>query len=178
MTPQSIDSSLAKKLKNVFGEKILEMTDLHGDLTILIDKKDIHDVCAVLKDHDDFKFEQMMDLTAVDYLKQNKPVRFQVVYHFLSLTYLHRLRIKCDVPENDAVILSITDLWLAADWYERECFDMYGIRFDGHPDLRRILMYDEFAGHPLRKDYPIKKEQPRMELRDVPERYSYMEDFS
>lgn len=86
--------------------------------------------------------------------------RFAVVYHLLSLKHGHRLRIKCRVPENDPVIPSVTPVWAGANWLERECWDLYGIRFDGHPDLRRIYLYDEFVGHPLRKDYDKIKEQP------------------
>lgn len=86
--------------------------------------------------------------------------RFAVVYHLLSVKHGHRLRIKCRVPENDPVIPSVTPVWAGANWLERECWDLYGIRFDGHPDLRRIYLYEEFVGHPLRKDYDKIKEQP------------------
>jgi NADH-quinone oxidoreductase subunit C len=100
----------------------------------------------------------MMDLTGVDLLPA-KP-RFQVVYHFYSLEKNHRIRVKAPVEEEDCVIDSITSLWAGANWFEREAWDLYGIRFRGHPDLRRILLYEEFQGHPLRKDYPINKRQP------------------
>jgi NADH-quinone oxidoreductase subunit C len=90
--------------------------------------------------------------------------RFAVVYHLLSTTKLHRLRIKCRVPEDDPVIPSVTAVWPGANWLERETYDMYGIRFSGHPDLRRIYLYDEFAGHPLRKDYGKHDEQPLQEF--------------
>jgi NADH-quinone oxidoreductase subunit C len=88
------------------------------------------------------------------------PARFAVVYHFFSLPLKHRLRLQVPVEEADAEVDSVTPLWAAADWLEREVWDMFGIRFRGHPDLRRILMYDGFTGHPLRKDYPVKKRQP------------------
>jgi NADH:ubiquinone oxidoreductase subunit C len=86
--------------------------------------------------------------------------RFAVVYHLMSTTHAHRLRIKCRVPEDDPTIGSLTGVWPGANWLERETYDMYGIRFIGHPDLRRIYLYDEFVGHPLRKDYEKRHEQP------------------
>jgi len=86
--------------------------------------------------------------------------RFEVVYHFYSSRHHHRLRVKVPLGAADPVVESLTGLWKGANWYEREVWDMFGIRFTGHPDLRRILMYDEFIGHPLRKDYPINKRQP------------------
>ncbi len=86
--------------------------------------------------------------------------RFVVVYHFFSLAHKHRLRLEIPVEEQDAEVDSVTSLWAGADWLEREVWDMFGIRFRGHPNLKRILMYEEFTGHPLRKDYPVKKRQP------------------
>jgi NADH-quinone oxidoreductase subunit C len=86
--------------------------------------------------------------------------RFAVVYHLTSTAYFHRLRIKCRVPEDDPTIASVIAVWAGANWLERETFDLYGIRFEGHPDLRRIYLYDEFVGHPLRKDYQKQDEQP------------------
>ena len=86
--------------------------------------------------------------------------RFEVVYHFFSLPIRHRLRLKVRVEESDMIVHSLTSLWASANWFEREVWDMYGIRFQGHPNLKRILMYEEFQGHPLRKDYPINKRQP------------------
>jgi len=88
------------------------------------------------------------------------PARFVVVYHFFSLPLKHRLRLEVSVEEADAEVDSLTSLWPAADWLEREIWDMFGIRFRGHPNLKRILMYEEFVGHPLRKDYPVNKRQP------------------
>lgn len=174
MKPETAESDFAKWTQELLGSKILEMTDYLGDLCIYINKQDIHSVCQALRDDPKIHLNQMMDLTAVDYLKQNRTPRFEVVYHLFSLSKKHRLRIKCKLTEQDLSIDSIHDLWLCANWYERECFDMYGIKFISHPDLRRILMYDGFEGHPLRKDYPITKEQPRMQLREVEERYEYM----
>jgi NADH-quinone oxidoreductase subunit C len=100
-----------------------------------------------------------MDLTAVDYLDRGGP-RFEVVYHFYSMPFNRRLRVKALVSEEDCELDTVVRLWPGADWYEREVWDMFGIRFKGHPHLKRILMYEEFKGHPLRKDYPVNKRQP------------------
>ena len=90
----------------------------------------------------------------------NDEYRFEVVYHFFSSRHRHRLRVKVPLTSADPVVDSLTSLWAGADWFEREVWDMFGIRFTGHPNLRRILMYEEFRGHPLRKDYPVRRRQP------------------
>lgn len=92
--------------------------------------------------------------------RSNDRARFEVVYHLYSHTHARRLRVKVPVNEADAIVDSVTGLWKAADWFEREVWDMFGIRFTGHPNLKRIMMYDSFQGHPLRKDYPVNKRQP------------------
>ena len=142
-----------------------------GDETVLIDHNQIFPVCQFLRDDERCKMEMMVDLTAVDYL--NEQPRFEVVYHFKSLSLNHRLRLKVRVPEDSCEIDSIHSLWRSVDWYERECYDMYGIIFKNHPNLKRILMYPEFEGFPLRKDYPTDKEQPLVEMRVVRERHDY-----
>ena len=105
----------------------------------------------------------LMDLTAVDYLtypgREDAP-RFEVVYHLYSVPHNHRVRIKAGVEEDDAVVPTAVPLWPIADWLEREVWDMFGLRFAEHPDLRRLLLYEQFEGHPLRKDYPVSKRQP------------------
>ena len=93
-------------------------------------------------------------------LVSNDDYRFEVVYHFYSATHNHRLRLKVPLTLADPVVDSLAELWASANWYEREVWDMFGIRFTGHPNLRRILLYEEFQGHPLRKDYPARKRQP------------------
>ena len=109
------------------------------------------------------RFDVLIDLTAVDYLKypgREDGPRFEVVYHLFSVGYNHRLRVKVRVDEDDAQVPTAVDLWPIANWFEREVWDMFGIRFAGHPDPRRLLMYEEFVGHALRKDYPIDRRQP------------------
>lgn len=146
------------KLKGRFPGSILETHDYRGDDTAVVNKDDIIAICTFLRDDDALLYNFMMDLTAVDYL--GKEPRFEVVYHLYSLKFNRRVRIKARVSEDDCSIDSIASVWPSADWFEREVFDMYGIAFKGHPELRRILLYEGFEGHPLRKDYPIKKRQP------------------
>ncbi|MCP5071628.1 MAG: NADH-quinone oxidoreductase subunit C [bacterium] len=111
-----------------------------------------------LRDEPALAFDMLIDLTCVDYL--GREPRFEMVYHLYSVTRNHRLRIKAGVSEESATIGSVTGLWAAADWMEREVFDLYGIVFENHPDLRRILLDEGFEGHPLRKDYPKTRRQP------------------
>ena len=139
--------------------KILEFHSLHGDETITISREISFDVVKILKEDPKLDFNFLTDITAVDYLGKKDP-RFEIVYHFFSLKKRHRLRVKIPIPENDLVVASLTSLWRGADWLEREVWDLFGIRFEGHADLSRILLYEEFKGHPLRKDYPINKRQP------------------
>ena len=110
-------------------------------------------------------FEVLMDLVAVDYRGYPgapRPARFELVYYFFSLSANRRLRVKVPVSEENPVVPSLTRIFASANWLEREVWDMFGVRFAGHPDLRRLLMYEEFSGHPLRKDYPLDRQQPRV----------------
>ncbi len=144
--------------------KIKESHAQCGDETIVVEREDALEVFRYLKEAPELAFDFLMDVTAVDYL--GRQPRFEVVYHLYSLLYRHRLRVKIRVPEEDPWVFSLTGLWKAANWLEREVWDMFGIRFEGHPDLRRILMYESFQGYPLRKDYPVAKRQPLVEERD------------
>lgn len=148
---------------------------LEYGLSFGVKPKDFLSVFKKLKDDDKFRFNMLIDITAVDWLDKREP-RFEVVYQLLSLTHLHRLQIKVPVGEENPEIDSLRPLYSAANFLEREVFDMYGIRFRGHGDLRRILMYDEFVGHPLRKDYPLRGKQPRVPLR-IPELRNTSQDM-
>jgi NADH-quinone oxidoreductase subunit C len=117
-------------------------------------------VAEFLKSDSRLQFNVLIDITAVDYPERNP--RFDVVYQLLSLPFSRRIRLKVAVDGTQPVLDSLTALWGSANWLEREVWDMFGIRFEGHPDLKRILMYEEFEGHPLRKDYPVNKRQPRI----------------
>ena len=140
-----------------------------GDDCAFVKKARIAEVCQALKDDPSWRFNMAPYVTAVDYLGVEP--RFEVVYNLYSTATNHRIRLRVRVPEGDLVVPSVTSVWRGADWFERYCFDMYGIRFTGHPDLRRLLMYDEFVGHPLRKDYPLRGRQPLVPEREVKDIY-------
>jgi NADH-quinone oxidoreductase subunit C len=145
-------------LREHFPEAVLETLLPQGDATALIRPAGLTKIVDFLKNDPRLQFNVLVDITAVDYMGR-KP-RFDVVYHFLSLPFNRRLRLKAAVDEGEPSLDSLTPFWGSADWLEREVWDMFGIRFAGHPNLRRILLYEEFQGHPLRKDYPIRKRQP------------------
>ncbi|MBT4127555.1 MAG: NADH-quinone oxidoreductase subunit C [Nitrospina sp.] len=142
-----------------YKDAIIDSHNFRGDQTITVQKNVLVDLFKFLRDNPALDFNFLMDLTAVDYLNR-KDNRFEVVYHFYSLKHNDRLRVKVPVSEEDCTIDSVSSLWKTANWYEREGWDLYGIKFNDHPDMRRILLYEEFKGHPLRKDYPINKRQP------------------
>ena len=150
--------ALLARLREVFGEAVLDTQQPCGEPSAIIQRDTALSVFRALRDQPEFAFDMLTDVTAADYL--GKTPRFAVVYHLNSLSQHHRLRITVRVAEDDPWAHSLVDLWKSANWLERECWDMFGIRFVGHPDLRRILMYEEFVGHPLRKDYPKEKRQP------------------
>ncbi|MBI1847389.1 MAG: NADH-quinone oxidoreductase subunit C [Candidatus Rokubacteria bacterium] len=150
-------------LRAAFGAALVEAHDFRGDHTAVVARDAIAGVLRHCRDEAALGFDVLMDLTAVDYLVypgREGGSRFEVVYHLYSIAHNHRLRVKVRVPEEDAVVPTVMTVWPIADWMEREVWDMFGIRFAGHPDLRRLLLYEEFVGHPLRKDYPINRRQP------------------
>jgi NADH-quinone oxidoreductase subunit C len=151
-----------EELKKKFSKKIKEISVQFGDENILIEKDSLLDIVNFLKDKP-YSYSMLLDLTCVDYLGQE--ARFEMVYHLFSVTNVQRLRIKAPLSEKDLQIDSLTSLWKNANWLEREVYDMFGVSFKGHPYLRRIFMYDEFEGYPLRKDFPLRKRQPRIPLR-------------
>lgn len=140
------------------AEAVIRTDDYRGDATVVIRPERLLETARVLRDDRELAFDLLLDVTCVDYLGQQP--RFELVYHFYSTRHRHRLRLKARVPESDPTIDSLVPLWVGANWLERETYDMYGICFRGHPDLRRIYLYEEFEGHPLRKDYPKEKRQP------------------
>ena len=154
-----------QRIQEQFPTEIIETHTFRGDETAVIRPASLLTICKFLKETPELDFNFLMDLTAVDYLfyaggRIQKEFRFEVVYHFFSLKFNHRIRIKVPVDEKTPEVDTLCGLWASANWYEREVWDMYGINFKGHPDLRRILMYEEFEGHALRKDYPVNKRQP------------------
>lgn len=156
-------ATLQAALERILGDKIKRLDNIKGELTLTVSAADYHDICLNLRDHADLKFEQLMDLCGMDYstYKDGAPSiyadgpRFCAVTHLLSVSKNWRLRLKVFALDDDfPVLASITDVWNCANWFEREAFDLYGIIFDGHNDLRRILTDYGFIGHPFRKDFP------------------------
>ena len=152
--------TLSLCLKNVLGDKLTSLTERLGELTAVVAATDLLSVAATLRDHKDLRFEELIDLSGMDYLDYGDGAwegkRFAVVYHLLSVNLNHRLRLRVFAQEdNFPLISSVNEIWPSANWYEREAFDLFGIVFDGHPDLRRILTDYGFVGHPFRKDFPL-----------------------
>jgi NADH-quinone oxidoreductase subunit C len=145
-------------IKQRFGAEIMAAENLHGQDVVTVSREAALAVLRALRDEPDFGFDFLIDLTALDWF--GREPRFEVVYQLKSTAHNSRLRVKVPVPGADAWAASAVELWKSADWLERECYDMFGIQFREHPDLRRILMYDSFVGHPLRKDYPVDRRQP------------------
>jgi NADH-quinone oxidoreductase subunit C len=156
-------TAILEQLTARFGASIVETHDHRGDHTAVVDRAAITSVLRYCRDEPALALDMLTDLTAVDYSKfpgREDGPRFEVVYHLYSVPHNHRLRLKVRVDEDDAVVPSAVGLWPIANWFEREVWDMFGVRFADHPDLRRLLMYEEFVGHALRKDYPINRRQP------------------
>lgn len=143
---------IAFLLKEQFPEEVLEITEFRGQVSVTVKKGKIKEIMRYLKEEQGFN--HLQDLCGVDYYLENP--RFEVVYNLFSIWRRLHIRVKAKVDDKEPEIDSITDLWEGANWHERECFDMFGIKFTGHSDLRRILMPDDWDGHPLRKNYPVK----------------------
>jgi len=157
-------------LREKFGDAVLETHAQWGDETAVVEPKRWKEICTFLRDDPRTSFDMIVDLCGVDY--PDRTPRAEVVLHLYSVARRHRLRLKTRVGDEDmdgAEVDSVTDVWAGANWYERETYDMVGVTFTGHPDLRRILMYPEFEGHPLRKDYPAARTQPLVPYRSEAE---------
>jgi NADH-quinone oxidoreductase subunit C len=155
------------KLKTKLGDAVVETHNAFGDDTAVVTAQVWHEACELLRKDASLDFDLFVDLCAVDY--PTREPRFEVVLHLYSVGRRHRVRLKTRIGNEDGdegvELPTITDLWAGANWFEREVFDMSGVVFRGHPDMRRILMYPEFVGHPLRKDYPATRTQPLVEYR-------------
>ena len=123
------------------------------EMTVYVDRSSIRDACALLRDNPDCPFNYLADVTCVDWYPQEP--RYEVVYHLLSIPNKERVRLKVRLPGDSPALESVTPLWPAANFFEREVYDLFGVRFNGHPYLRRLLMPENWEGHPLRKDYPV-----------------------
>jgi len=151
-------------LRERFGDKIVESHAELGDETIVIRRDDQLEIFRHLREDPAMAFDFLVDEIGVDYL--GRTPRFDLVCQLLSVKHRHRLRVKVPIEEGDCWAHSLSSIWKSANWLEREAWDLVGIRFEGHPDLRRILMYPSFEGHPLRKDYPFNRRQPIVPERD------------
>lgn len=152
--------TLEAALRNALGDHIQSLTVALGEVTVIVKSTDYLSVMRVLRDHADLRFEELIDLCGVDYSTYGDGVwegaRFAVVSHLLSIAHNWRLRVRVFAADDELpVVASLTDVWPAANWFEREAFDFYGILFEGHNDLRRILTDYGFIGHPFRKDFPV-----------------------
>ncbi len=155
-------STTLQKLQARYAWAMREHSVVHGDETVMVERGAWREVMQFLRDDPALQYNFLMDLTAVDTMQlgHGHAARFEVVAHLYSLPHNTRVRVKAPVPEDDPRIDSLMPVWEGANWFEREAYDMFGLTFTDHPDLRRILMYDGFEGYPLRKDYPTDKEQP------------------
>ncbi|WP_296753423.1 NADH-quinone oxidoreductase subunit C [Thiobacillus sp.] len=147
-------------LQNVLGDALVQITERLGELTLIVKPQAYASAMRALRDHPDCRFEQLIDLCGMDYSAYGNGAwdgsRFAAVAHLLSVANNRRVRVRVFCPDDELpVVASMVDIWPAADWFEREAFDLYGIVFEGHPDLRRILTDYGFIGHPFRKDFPL-----------------------
>jgi len=151
------------RLRERLGAGVLGTHAFRGDHTAILARDALIGALEFCRDDGALRFDLLVDVSAVDYLRfpgREDGPRFEVVFHLYSTEHNHRLRVKVAVEQDDAWVPTASGLWPIANWLEREVWDMFGIRFEGHPDLRRLLLYEEFVGHPLRKDYPINRRQP------------------
>ncbi len=169
----NMEQMLLKRLNDDFADVVESITCGVGDeVTAVVRADAIKSLCAELRDRADYSFEQLIDLCAVDYLeytgeKCDPAKRFAVVYHLLSIKHNQRLRLKVYISEEQPSVDSVLEVWRCADWFEREAYDLFGVLFYGHPDLRRLLTDYGFIGHPFRKDFPI---SGHVEMRFDPEK--------
>ncbi len=148
-----MNDHVLQRLRETFGAAIEESSEFRGELTVIVTKDRIVEVCTFLKESPDLRFDLLSDLCGID---MYTPVRrFGVVYNLFSLSRHHRIRLKTFCEEQEPTIPTVTGVWRTANWHERETFDMFGISFAGHPDLRRMYMPEAFEHHPLRKDFPL-----------------------
>ncbi|MGE0883591.1 MAG: NADH-quinone oxidoreductase subunit C [Blastocatellales bacterium] len=145
----------ASLIRNKFADTIEEIIEAIGEVTIVARREGLVELMSYLRDEPSLKFNYLSDIGGVDLGEFASP-RFAVAYQLYSLEHNHRLRVKVFLEEDDAALPTMWNLWKASNWLEREIFDMFGVNFEGHPDLRRILMPADYEGYPLRKDFPIK----------------------
>ena len=158
---------IVNKVKEKFGDAVVEVSDFRDDLSITIRKDQIVELAKFLKEEDDLQFVMCKDVTAIDWATSKN--RFTTVYHVYSFKVNYTLRIKANIDNDPPEIESVASVWRSAEWYERETFDMYGIKFTNHPDLRRMYMPEGFEYNPLRKDFPVLGVPGSLPLPKLPE---------
>ena len=158
---------IVNKVKEKFGDAVVEVSDFRDDLSITIRKDQIVELAKFLKEEDDLQFVMCKDVTAIDWATRKN--RFTTVYHVYSFKVNYTLRIKANIDNDPPEIESVASVWRSAEWYERETFDMYGIKFTNHPDLRRMYMPEGFEYNPLRKDFPVLGVPGSLPLPKLPE---------
>jgi NADH-quinone oxidoreductase subunit C len=142
-------------LRQRFGDAITDVHERLGEVSLVVGRDHLVEICRYLRDDPTYRFNLLSDLCGVDWGIDADP-RFQVNYHLYSIPNMTRIRLKVLVGEDDPTVPTVSGVWKTADWHERETYDFFGIVFEGHPDLRRILMPEEFQWHPLRKDFPVR----------------------
>jgi NADH-quinone oxidoreductase subunit C len=150
---EMINEKVLERIKLKLGDAVLESSEFRGELTIVVPKERIAEICRFLKEDSDSSFNLLADLCGIDMYTPKK--RFGVIYNLYSFKTKHRIRLKTFVEEDNPRVPTVTGVWGTANWHERETYDMFGIVFEGHPDLRRVYMPEEFEYHPLRKDFPL-----------------------
>ncbi|HIJ60760.1 MAG TPA: NADH-quinone oxidoreductase subunit C [Nitrospirae bacterium] len=176
MTPQDI----AENIKDHFHDDVIDITNFRNQVSVKVKKENIKKILLYLHNDESLNFDYLVDLCGVDYQDKSE-YRFEVVYNLFSVKLRHFIRIKAQLKDDtteepdNLSIDSVVDIWRGADWHERECYDMFGIRFNGHPDLRRILMPEDWEGFPLRKDYPLKSDLVDMEWKEYKDLIDYSE---
>ncbi len=170
---------IAEKLQDHFPGEVLEICDFHGQVGVIVKRDRIVDILRWLRDTPEIKMDHFMDLCGVDNKKRlgGNLLRFEVVYNLYSIPLRHSIRIRAQVPENDACIDTATGLWCGANWHERECYDLMGISFNGHPDMRRVLLPDDWVGYPLRKEYPLKGREEWSGLEELKHKVVELQEF-
>ncbi len=165
--PAQAETSVAK-LQEQFADIAFEVVRFRDEITLFVPRERIAEVCQWCKS--ELKYNYLSDLTGNDW--PNRDPRFEVIYHLYSMEHFTRLRLKVRVPEDECHCPTVTGVWATANWHEREVFDLFGVVFEGHPDLRRILLPEEWEGHPLRQDYEIGWEEPEFTVRKIKRDYA------
>lgn len=169
---------IAGRIKDKFFSEVVEVNDFRGQVSVSVKRDRVLEICRYLHDEPDIHMDYLADLCGVDY--PDRKYRFEVVYNLFSMKHEHRILIKALLPEDDSTVESVVPVWNGANWHEREACDMYGIVFNGHPDLRRILMPEDWEGYPLRKDYPLKgpADQEYKGFEELKELHSHDEEWN